>query len=130
MRYRNFCYSLTHSRRAIYVCLHPIVHNELLGGRASPGCRSSRKNHGKAKNTVIHLHELHTRAHEINSHHSASENAIKTLNDFVLLAVLEPAFSPSRISPREETVKEMFETRLRDRDSNVACSSQLHSSVH
>lgn len=135
MRYRNICFSLMCCRMAIYVCLNLIIKNELLGGRANPGRRSSRKNHGSAQSTVIQLYELHTCTHEINSHHSAPENAIKTLNAFVLFAVLSPAFSPSRIptittririSPMEEIVKEMFETRLRERDSNSACSSQLN----
>lgn len=56
----------------------------------------------------------------------------------MLFAVLSPAFSFSRIptirvrikiSPREETVKEMFETRLRDIDSNDACVSTLGASM-
>jgi hypothetical protein len=135
MRYRNICFSLMHCCMAIYVCLNSIIKNKLLGGRANPGRCSLRKNHGSAQSTVIQLHELHTCTHEINSHHSALENAIKTLNTFMLFAILSPAFSPLRIptimtririSPMEEMVKEMFKTQLRERDLNSACLSQLN----
>lgn len=65
---------------------------------------------------------------------TAPENAISTLNAFVLFSVLSSALIPSRIptmiariiiSPTEETVNEMFETLFLDRDSKAACSSAL-----
>lgn len=67
-------------------------------------------------------------------HQTAPEKAINTLKAFVFFSVLSPTFIASRIptmmtrmktSPTEDTANDILETRFRDNDSNLVCSSSL-----
>lgn len=90
------------------------------GGSCRPGRLFSSINHGKAQSTVGQAGGPRTEKHNI--HQTPPENAIKTLNAFVLFSVLSSDRKPLRIptitasiiiSPAEHTVNEIFDIRFR-----------------